>query len=269
MLYGRSDPEALVPYQPFITALAHFVAHREHLVLPREVAAELSELARFVPDLRRHVPELRETLSDDPETRRFRLFEGVNRLLAYAARERPVVLLLDDLHWADASTTLLLGHLLQDARADAAAGRRHRPDVRGRAAEPPAPPAELRADRALRADRGGDARARRPRDVSSGFLRRLTDETSGNPFFIEETLRSLPALEERALSQLAVPEGVKEMISRRLQQLSDPANQVLNVAAVIGRRFDLAMLEALVDDDRAGRGRRGDCRPDWSVKRTN
>ena len=53
--------------------------------------------------------------ADEPETRRFRLFEGVNRMLAFAARERPVVLLLDDLHWADASTTLLLGHLLQDA----------------------------------------------------------------------------------------------------------------------------------------------------------
>ena len=104
VLYGRSDPEALLPYQPFITALAHFVSHRETLVLPREIAGELTELSRFVPELRRHVPELRQTLSDEPETRRFRLFEGVNRMLAFAARERPVVLLLDDLHWADAST---------------------------------------------------------------------------------------------------------------------------------------------------------------------
>ncbi len=70
-------------------------------------------------------------------------------------------------------------------------------------------------------------------------MRRLTEETDGNPFFIEETLRSLPALEERALSQIAVPEGVKEMIARRLQQLSESANQVLSVAAVVGRRFDL------------------------------
>ena len=87
-------------------------------------------------------------------------------------------------------------------------------------------------------------------DVSSGFVRRLTEETDGNPFFIEETLRSLPALEERALSRIAVPEGVKEMISRRLQQLSEPANQVLNVAAVIGRRFDLG-------DARGAGGRHG------------
>ena len=61
------------------------------------------------------MPELREPLAEEPETRRYRLFEGVTRLLAFAARERPVVLILDDLHWADTSTTLLLGHLLQDA----------------------------------------------------------------------------------------------------------------------------------------------------------
>ena len=57
VLYGRSDPESLVPYQPFIAALDHYVAHREHLVLPAELALELTELARFVPGLRKHVPD--------------------------------------------------------------------------------------------------------------------------------------------------------------------------------------------------------------------
>src|SRR4051794_12956549 len=115
VLYGRTDPDAQVPYQPFIAALDHFVDHRDHLNLPPELAIELTEVARFVPGLRKSVPELKETLAEEPELRRYRLFEGVTRLLAFAARERPVVLLLDDLHWADASTTLLLGHLLQDA----------------------------------------------------------------------------------------------------------------------------------------------------------
>ena len=89
VLYGRNDPESLVPYQPFIAALDHYVAHREHLDLPAELALELTEVARFVPGLRRHVPELRETLAEEPEMRRYRLFEGVTRLLAFAARERP------------------------------------------------------------------------------------------------------------------------------------------------------------------------------------
>ena len=142
---------------------AHFVAHRETLVLPRELAGELTELARFVPELRRHVPELRQSLSDEPELRRFRLFEGVKRMLAFAARERPVVLLLDDLHWADASTTLLLGHLLQDGAPMrllvVGTARTFEGELLSR----------LRRQRAfeqivaVRADRGRDARARRPR----------------------------------------------------------------------------------------------------------
>ena len=205
------------------------------------------------------MPELRETLSDEPETRRFRLFEGVNRMLAFAARERPVVLLLDDLHWADASTTLLLGHLLQDGAPMrllvVGTARTFEGELLSR----------LRRQRTfeqivLSGLTAEETRALVAReDVTSGFVRRLTEETDGNPFFIEETLRSLPALEERALSQIAVPEGVKEMIARRLAQLSEPANQVLNVAAVIGRRFDLATLEALVDETALDGSRGGDC----------
>src|SRR5690606_32856721 len=76
--------------------------------------------------------------------------------------------------------------------------------------------------------------------------RRLTEQTDGNPFFIHQLLRSLPELEERALSRLAVPEGVKELIGRRLEQLSPEANRVLAVAAIAGRRFDLALLETLL-----------------------
>ena len=112
MLYGRCDLESLVPYQPFVTALQHFIAQRETLTLPRELEPELAELARFIPALRRTGE--REPIAEDGETRRYRLFEAVTRLLAYAAREAPVVLVLDDLQWADTSTALLLAHLLGD-----------------------------------------------------------------------------------------------------------------------------------------------------------
>ena len=145
---AASDPESLVPYQPFIAALDHYVAHREHLGCRAELALELTELARFVPGLRRHVPELREPLAEEPETRRYRLFEGVTRMLAFAARERPVVLLLDDLHWADASTHAA-------ARPPARRTRRRcgcscsapRARFEGELLSRAAPPAVLRADR--------------------------------------------------------------------------------------------------------------------------
>ena len=112
----------------------------------------------FIPALRRHLPELRDPLAEEPETRRYRLFEAVTRLLAFLARETPVVLILDDLQWADASTALLLGHLLQRPRADAAARGRHVPRAAATAPRscptllaPLAPRARLRADLARRA----------------------------------------------------------------------------------------------------------------------
>ena len=114
---------------------------------------------------------------------------GASRgMLAFAARERPVVLILDDLQWADTSTTLLLGHLLQDAEpmrllvlGTVARGRRSGELIELRSA---AATAGVRADRARRARRGRDAGARRrddARDVSDAFVRRLQRGDRGQP----------------------------------------------------------------------------------------
>src|SRR5262249_29657845 len=113
VLFGRSDAESLVPYQPFITAIQHRVAHRSQVRFPVELTADIGELGRFIPALRRLVPEP-PVISGDPEGDRYRLFSAVTRLLGFVARDRPVVLILDDLQWADASTVLLLSHLLHD-----------------------------------------------------------------------------------------------------------------------------------------------------------
>ena len=155
VLFGRSDPESLVPYQPFVSAVQHAMAHRDSVALPAELEPELSELARLVPALRRHLPELREPLADDPETRRYRLFEAVTRLLGFLAAERPIVLLLDDLQWVDASTALLLGHLLRDVEDTRLLvlgtfrdGDDHPLPGAARAAGPARPRGVVRADRA-------------------------------------------------------------------------------------------------------------------------
>jgi tetratricopeptide (TPR) repeat protein len=247
VLYGRCDLESLVPYQPFVTALQHFIAQRETLTLPRELEPELAELARFIPALRRTGE--RDPIAADGETRRFRLFAAVTRLLAHAAREAPLVLVLDDLQWADTSTALLLGHLLGDGEptrqlvvgtirdADS-----HRCDELSQllarlAREPRFERIALGGlDEAATRALAGDA-------VSDSFVLRLHHNTEGNPFFIKETLRSVAEG-----STARVPDGVKELIGTRLGRLGETANQLLSVASVIGREFDLEVLETLVDE---------------------
>ena len=262
MLYGRNDPESLLPYQPFIAALDHWVSHRERLDLPAELALELTEVARFVPGLRKHVPEL--------QARRWRrsprcAATGSSRASPGCSRSPPASARSSCCSTTctgpTPSTTLLLGHLLQDAAPMRlfvlGTARTFEGELLAR----------LRRQGAFEKLELGGLTAEETRalvardDVTSQFVQRLTEETEGNPFFIEETLRSLPELEERALSRIAVPEGVKELIGRRLEQLSEPTNRVLGVASVVGRRFDLhAARDAAGRRRRARRARGGDRR---------
>ena len=111
VLAGRSPEETLVPYQPFLEALGHYV-FRAPLEELRVVAREYgAELGRLIPELRRRVPELPPPDPGDPETDRYRLFEAVAGLLAEISAAVPVLIVLDDLQWADRPTLLLLRHL--------------------------------------------------------------------------------------------------------------------------------------------------------------
>ncbi|MEA2151380.1 MAG: eukaryotic-like serine/threonine-protein kinase [Solirubrobacteraceae bacterium] len=265
VLYGRSDPESIVPYQPFITAMQQYLAHYDSSALAEELDLELGELGRFIPGLRRDVPTLVEPLAVEPEARRYRLFEAVARVLAFIAAERPVVLILDDLHWADTSTALLLRHVVQQCHDVALMLLGTLRDVETcRADDLVALLARLRpqasferiAVAGLDADETATLVAGHALgDPTDGFIRHLVHATAGNPLFIGETLRSLSeadtpsrtgVVSERALVRIGVPEGAKEMIAQRILRLGATAREALATAAVIGTRFDLGVLEALL-----------------------
>src|SRR5207247_2507740 len=110
VLYGRCDEKAVTSYQPFVEALRGFVAAAPAAELESHVAEHGGELIRLVPELGRRVPS-EAPPPGDAEGRRLRLFEAVAGLLEDATRRRPVLLVLDDLHWADGPTLLLLRHL--------------------------------------------------------------------------------------------------------------------------------------------------------------
>ena len=111
VLAGRCDEDLGVPFQPFVEALQHYVAHAADPRLGRFGG----ELARLVPEIADDVPGLAPPLRSDPETERYRLFDAVAAWLADVSAEAPVLLVLDDLQWAAKPTLLLLRHVLRSA----------------------------------------------------------------------------------------------------------------------------------------------------------
>jgi DNA-binding SARP family transcriptional activator len=258
VLYGRCDEEALVPYQPWVEALGHYVSGLPEPELRRRIGTRGPDLARMLPTLSQRLPDLEAHGRGDPESERYLMFEAVAGLLAAAARPAGGVLVLDDLHWADRPTLVALRHLLRGSQAapllvlgtyrDRGAGydvalleglaelRRERPIQR----------IELRG---LGEDELATlARERTGRALSAGLVRTLYERTDGNPFFAVELIDHL---EEggRLTAEAGVPAGVKDVIGRRLARLGEPSREVLALSAVIGRSFDLELVQAIAQRD--------------------
>ena len=250
VLYGRAQHEAVVPHQPFVEAVRQAVRVGGVPSLP---APQSAELARFIPEMDSE-PRLG---GDDFDVRRYTLFEAVTAVIRDAAAATPVLLGLDDLQWADASTLQLLRHVVRgagDSRLCVVASVRS-----GEATHPLLEDvvSELeRRDAAERIPIGGldsDGVAelvadRVEGDVDPDVVVALQRRTSGNPLFVQETLRALgrpdaPSL-AAAIREGRVPDAVKALVRRRVADMGSAA-AVLELAAVIGREFKLRVLEAV------------------------
>ena len=211
MLYGRCDEDPGIPYQPWAVAVTHLFTHMPGDLLGAHVDARGGELARLVPELASRVP-LPPSSSSDGESERYLLFGAVVDLLARVSAIGPVVLLLDDLHWADRQTIQLFRHVvLADAllrllvigmfrESDVGTGH---PLAEALAALHRESGVERLALRGL-----GDDELLALLEITAGHemteegvtLRdALMDETEGNPFFVGEMLRHLA--ETRAIYQ--------------------------------------------------------------------
>ena len=188
----------------------------------------------------------------DSEEARFRLFDSVTSLLLAAARDRPIVIVLDDLHWADEPSLLLLrfaarelassGLLILGTYRDVELGRHHplarmlgeMSGIEGSGRIP------LRGLSVAAVERYIEMTAGTP--APPGLANAVQEQTDGNPFFVGEVVRLLAS--EGKLSsggsaaELEIPQGVREVVGRRLDRLSEDTNEALRVAAVIGRDFD-------------------------------
>jgi len=268
VLAGRCDEDLGVSFQPFVEALRHFVDHAP--VLTGRLGRYGGELVRLVPELAERVPDLPVPLRSDPETERYRLFDAVAAWLVAASAEEPLLLVLDDLQWAAKPTLLLLRHVVRTGGGRVFVLGTYRDTELAHDHPLVDVVADLRRQGGVERlslsglDDAGvaaiveQAAGRTLDEAGIAVARAVYEETEGNPFFVREVLRHLAesgAVERREggwatrlpVDQLGIPEGVRDVVGRRLARLSGDANQALRVAAVVGADFELDVVQAAAD----------------------
>jgi DNA-binding CsgD family transcriptional regulator len=263
VLCGACDAAVRTPYRPFVEALDQLVRVTDPAELGAALGTGGGELTRLLPDLPSRVGELPEPVEADPDTERHRLHTAVADLLENVSRGRPVLVVLEDGHWADAPTLLMLRHL---ARSAGSGRLLLLATFRDTEADVPAGLAETLAD--LRRAEGvvrmrlsglsgaevSDLVSRSAGSDPGAGLGELADTihdlTGGNAFLVCELWRALvetgivkvsggEVRVTRPLSELGTPESVHEVVSQRLSRLAPKTTDLLELAAVAGPEFEL------------------------------
>ena len=272
VLWGRCNEEpGAPPHWPWLQLVRGWLQSHDDEALRRVLGAAAAPLAEIVPEVAARLPgcEPLPAIADATQAR-FRLFEAISGFWRRAATEQPLLLVLDNLHWADASSLRLLEFLAPDLAAspvlllvtyrDAELSRQHplsntlgelsrlhgfeRLRLGGLGLD----------ETALMMALAGGA------SVAPALVETIHQQTEGNPLFVAEMTRLL--LQEGVLGAgprgvapardgvmpPRIPEGIKEVIGRRLNRLAPQTNLVLGGAAIIGRAFDASLLPRLLDD---------------------
>jgi len=260
------DRENSLPFNPFVEILESAMAQSTSQDAFRAALGnDAGEMARLMPQLRRLFPDIPPPLELSPEQSRRILFHAVVELLGRSAASGPILLLFEDLHWADEGTLSLLNHIarsiskvpvlilgtFRDNEIDSAGPlartldellRIHmleRISLRGL---PQSAVAEM-------------IRALSEKEPPRGIVNLIYVGTDGNPFFVEELFRHLVERgklidakgefrRDLKLGEIDVPQTLRLVIGRRLARLSEEARKILGPAAVIGRSFTFELLEA-------------------------
>ena len=259
VLVGRCwEAGGAPPYWPWVQSLRVVIRASAPERLREQLGSGGSDLAPLFPELRELFPDLPEPLAPESESARFRLFDAASSFLRAAAAARPIVLFLDDLHAADEPSLLLLRFLARELGESRLLVLGAYRDV---------DPAVREPLRAALADLARESVTRRielaglTESEVAEYIARSTDravddllaatvcsETQGNPLFVAELTRLLEGADTVhgiAFRDGRVPEGVREVIGRRLQQLSVDAERLLTAASVLGREFSLEALAPL------------------------
>ncbi len=270
VLVGECYAEGGAPYAPFAQILRR--AFRDDAgedlatSLPGFVLADLLTLA---PSLRLQFPDVPANPSLDPQSEQQRLFENVVACCHSLSERAPLLLVLEDAHWADSGSLALLRHLARRTR-------RHRVLIvatyREVELDQTRPFQEVLLDlnrerlatrlRLTRLDRGGThdmLEALFAEEITTEFLEGIYTETEGNPFFVEEVCKALVesgqvyfsgrAWDRLSMEELEIPQGVRVAIQSRVGRMPRDCQEMLRLAAVLGREFEFETLLAATSGD--------------------
>ena len=258
VLVGRAWEAGGAPaYWPWLQSLRAYVRASELDILRAQLDAGGADLAQLLPELRELFPELPEASGVESEGARFRLFEATTSFLLAAARDRPLVVVLDDLHAADEPSLLLLRFVARGLAAGrlllVCALRDVDPVLRDPLSSTVAE--VLREAQTVRLALAGldesevaeYIQASTGVEPSAGLVSAINSETDGNPLFVGEIVRLLDS-EDRIAEpdgQVSIPPEVRAVIGRRIERLSTECQSLLISASVLGRELRVDALARL------------------------
>jgi class 3 adenylate cyclase/tetratricopeptide (TPR) repeat protein len=264
-----SEMEGAPPYVPFVEAIEYGLTVTARDVFRAAMGDAGPEIARFVPKVRLAYPDLPPQLALPTDQARHYMFESVCDFFERAAKIQPMLIALEDLHWADVSTTQLLESIAKRAsRAaflvvgtyrDVDVGRGD-PFARGIEHLPRLPSvSRITLKRLTEAEVARILHALSGQPPPEQLIRLIYNETEGVPFFVEEVYRHLA--EERRLTdasghwlpqvqigEIEVPETVRLVLGRRIDRIGETAQRVLTTAACIGRTFTFDFLTFVAEE---------------------
>ncbi len=264
VLWGRCyEEDGAPPYWPWVEPVRYYVSNADADQLRSQMGSGGADLAVVVPEILVKLPDLETPPALDPDQTRFRLFDSVATFFKNAAQAQPLMLVLDDLHWADKPSLLLLLEFLARQMAeshilvigtyrDAELTREH-PLSETLAQLYRSPVFQNTVLGGLEStDVGTFLQAASGNQASPELVDAIYSHTEGNPFFMSEVIRLLGEQGELesgsnkgATVTLGIPPGVLEVIGERLNRLSAECVQALTTASIIGREFSFRLLRNL------------------------
>ena len=266
------EGEGARPFSPWVEIVETSTRALEAQRLRDALGAEAPEIAQLYPGLRRLYPDLPPSLEMPAEAERNYLFDCFCRFVERLSAERPLLLVLEDLHWADESSLHLLRHLVSRVSGMylvvVGTYRDLELDLAPALATTLRELVRERLVQRIHLARLTHDGVREMIESLSGLqppenlVGAIHAETEGNPFFVEEIYEHLAEegrlfdgdgewLDGPSLEDLDVPEGVRLVVGRRLERLGEEAREALTLAAVVGRRFSYSFLGSVFDDPTA------------------